>query len=78
MQPYDNRELDAQSPFTLFLILILLILGTEQEAERYFENARTFVLETKRSLESIRGGFENMQANMQSFHAHLLELQQKK
>ncbi|MCL5779941.1 MAG: hypothetical protein M1119_03185 [Firmicutes bacterium] len=72
------RTLDGQSPFTLFLILILLILGTEQEVERYLENAKNFVLETKRSLESIRGGFENMQANMLSFHTHLMELQQKK
>ncbi|SHF28798.1 hypothetical protein SAMN02745133_02259 [Desulforamulus putei DSM 12395] len=72
------RALDSQSPFTLFLILILLILGTEQEVERYFDNAKTFILETKRSLESIRGGFENMHANMLSFHSHLMELQQKK
>ncbi|GAB6156934.1 hypothetical protein JCM39194_01340 [Desulfotomaculum varum] len=78
MDQHYTNALNAQSPFTLFLILILLILGTEQDVERYFDNARTFILETKRSLESIRGGFENMHANMLTFHAQLMELQNKK
>lgn len=77
MDQYDLRGLSANSPFTLFLIFILLVLGTEQELETYFDNAKTFVLETKRSMEAIRGGFENLHTNMQSFHAQLLDIQKK-
>lgn len=77
MDQFPLRGMDGQSPFTLFLILILLILGTEDELEGYFAHARTFVLETKRSLESIRGGFENMHTNMLSFHTELMKLQNK-
>lgn len=77
MDQYDLRGLNANSPFTLFLILILLVLGTDSELENYFDNAKTFILETKHSMEAIRGGFENLHTNMQSFHAQLLDMQQK-
>ena len=74
---YDLRFLDPNSPFTLFLIFILLILGTESELESYFDNAKNFVLETKRSMKAIRGGFENLHTNMHTFHAQLLDIQKK-
>ena len=76
MDQFD-RFLDPQSPFTLFLILVLLILGTEKELESYLENARNFIQETRRSLENIRGGFQNMHTNMSAFQANLLELSKK-
>lgn len=76
MDQFD-RFLDPKSPFTLFLILVLLILGTEKELESYLENARNFIQETRRSLENIRGGFQNMHTNMASFQANLLELSKK-
>ncbi|AEF94912.1 hypothetical protein Desca_2073 [Desulfotomaculum nigrificans CO-1-SRB] len=77
MDEYQARFLDGQSPFTLFLILILLILGTERDVETYLENAKNFVLETRRAMENVRNGYEGMQANIQSFHAKLLDLQKK-
>lgn len=74
MNQDQTRFLDAQSPYTLFLILILLILGTEKDLENYLENARSFILETKRSIESFRVGYETMQANLMSFQAQLMNL----
>lgn len=74
MDQDQDRFLDAQSPYTLFLILILLILGTEKDLENYLENARNFILETKRSIESFRVGYETMETNLKSFHAQLMNL----
>lgn len=77
MNENQYRDLDGSSPFTLFLILILLILGTDKQIEPHLENAKNFLLETKRSLESVRVGFENMHSNMMAFHTQLRELQKK-
>ncbi|WP_041274492.1 hypothetical protein [Desulforamulus reducens] len=74
MDQEQSRFLDPQSPYTLFLILILLILSSEKDLESHLEQARTFILETKRSLESIRGGFDIMQANLMSFRTHLMSI----
>ncbi|AEG61245.1 hypothetical protein Desru_3034 [Desulforamulus ruminis DSM 2154] len=78
MEKIQLNFLNPQSPFTLFLILVLLVLGTEKELESYLENAKNFVLETRRSMESIRGGVQNMHANMTAFQTHLLQLNEKK
>ncbi|MDO7786430.1 hypothetical protein [Desulforamulus aquiferis] len=77
MGPAEYRFLSGQNPYVLFLILILLIMGTEKELESYFESARDFILGTKRSVENIRAGIEGMQTNMLSFGTQLLDLQKK-
>jgi len=77
MEENQSLYLDRQSPFTLFLILILLILSTEKDVENYLENARNFILETKRSAESIRTGLENFHTNMAAFHTKLLDMHKK-
>lgn len=74
MNDAEARFLDRNSPYTLFLILILLILGSDKKLETYFESARNFVLGTKHSIESIRVGLEGMQTHLVSFQAQLLDL----
>ncbi|GAB6182145.1 hypothetical protein JCM14036_34640 [Desulfotomaculum defluvii] len=75
MDQNQDRFLDAQSPYTLFLILILLILGTEKDLESHLDNARNLILETKRSIENIRGGYQTMHTSLMSFHTQLMNLQ---
>lgn len=77
MDQMDLYFLKGQNPYILFLILLLLILGTEKELEAYFDSARNFILGTKNSVENIRAGIEGMQTNMLSFQTQLLELHKK-
>lgn len=74
MDQYSVMGLNPKSPYTLFLILILLSLSWEEETEEHLENIRMLALNTKNSLESIRTGFESFHTSVKAFHAHLMNM----
>ena len=70
----QTRNLDPQSPFTLFLILVLLVLGQKHDLEEVLTRARAFLLGTKHSIAGIRSGLHAMNTSMEAFHANFVEL----
>lgn len=71
MDQYSTKGLNPRSPYTLFLIFILLTLGWEEEVEEQLDEIRLLVLNTKNSLESARVNAENFHASMKSLQARL-------
>ncbi len=57
------------NPYTLFLILILLVLSTDKQADAKIMFLKEFTEQTSRSLSSVREGVETMQAVMQQAQA---------
>lgn len=77
MDQYSAMGLNPRSPYTLFLILVLLSLSWEEETEEHLDNIRMLVLNTKNSLESMRTGFESFHTNVESFHACLANMRKR-
>lgn len=73
----EVKDLDPNSPFTLFLILVLLVLGQSRNLEDAIERTHAYVLATKRSIEGIRGGLHAMNTSMETFQANFLDLHKK-
>lgn len=73
----EIKDLDPNSPFTLFLILVLLLLAQNHNLEEIIDRTRSFVLETKRSIEGIRSGLHAMNTSMETFQANLLDMHKK-
>ncbi len=74
---YQTKNLDPHSPYTLFLILVLLLLGQSKSVEEVLAKARAFLLETKRSIAGVRGGLQAMNTSIETFHANFVELHNK-
>ncbi len=53
------------NPFTLFLILILLVLSTDKQVDTKLSMVRELLDQTSRSLGSLREGIEAMQTSFQ-------------
>ncbi|SFR13348.1 hypothetical protein [Desulfoscipio geothermicus] len=58
------------NPFTLFLILILLILSTDKQADIKLGFVRGLIDQTARSLSTIREGIEAMNTGFE--HARVM------
>lgn len=55
-----------RNPFTMFLILVLLVLSTDREADVKLGYVRGLLDQTSRSLKSMREGVEAMQASFET------------
>ncbi|WP_027356169.1 hypothetical protein [Desulfofundulus thermocisternus] len=60
-----DQVLQPNNPFTLFLILILLILSTRPNAEQKLAQLVSLLTATQQSVQIFRSGIE-------TFHAHLV------
>ncbi|HUW63821.1 MAG TPA: hypothetical protein VMW83_03845 [Spirochaetia bacterium] len=61
-------ELDSQNPFTLFLILVLLVLGSPNggtHIDRHLDYMVNSLQAARNSIQTVRQGF-------QTFHATLI------
>ncbi|MTI82985.1 MAG: hypothetical protein FH756_03600 [Firmicutes bacterium] len=56
------------NPYTLFLILILLVLSTDKNADAKLMFLKNFTEQTSHSLSAVREGVETMQASFQQAH----------
>lgn len=61
-----EQELQPNNPYTLFLILILLILATNPYAEEKLEMLNTMVRNTQDSIRTFKAGFQTFQTNFMS------------
>ena len=77
MDQYSAMGLNPKSPYTLFLILVLLSLSWEEDTEEHLENIRLLAVNTKNSLENIRTGFESFHTNVETFHAQLMNMRKR-
>jgi len=57
------------NPFTLFLILILLVLSTDKHADEKLLFLKNFTDQTSHSLTAVRQGVETMHASFEQAHA---------
>ncbi|WP_027717156.1 hypothetical protein [Desulfovirgula thermocuniculi] len=57
-----NGGLSPNNPFTLFLILILLVLSTKPEAEQHLTQLAAFIQATQHSVQVFRSGLETFYA----------------
>ncbi|SHK05917.1 hypothetical protein [Desulforamulus aeronauticus] len=73
----ETKNLDPHSPYTLFLILVLLVLAQNKNVEEVLTKIRAFLLETKRSIAGVRGGLQAMNTSIETFHANFAELHDK-
>lgn len=62
------------NPFLLFLILILLILGTDPKAEAKMDFAGDLLEKLKTSTASINNGFQSIMAMEEDFKANILNI----
>lgn len=58
-----------RNPYTLFLILILLVLSTDKQADVKLGYVRGLLDQTSRSLKALREGVEAMNASFESASA---------
>lgn len=58
-----------RNPYTLFLILILLVLSTDKNADAKLAFLKDFTDRTFQSLSAVREGIETMQAGFQQAQA---------
>lgn len=57
------------NPYSLFLILILLILSTDKNADAKLASLKDFMEKTSQSLHAVREGVETMHVGLQQAHA---------
>ncbi len=65
------------NPFSLFLILILLVLSTDKQAEIKLEFVRGLIDQTSRSLGSLREGITAMNSSFEHASAMFINSNNK-
>ncbi|MEW5952797.1 MAG: hypothetical protein AB1815_03430 [Bacillota bacterium] len=56
--------MSQQNPYILFLILILLLLGTDSKAEQKLNTLRNLIDQTAKSLSIFHDGVKTMESGM--------------
>ncbi len=59
-----NQALQPNNPFTLFLILILLILSTRPNVEQQLAQLTSLLHATQQSVQIFRSGMETFHASL--------------
>jgi hypothetical protein len=62
------------NPFTLFLILILLILGLDPEAARKVETIKNVIDRVSTGINNLKGNLNSLSADFQDIHLMLMGL----
>ncbi|GBF32648.1 hypothetical protein DCCM_0844 [Desulfocucumis palustris] len=63
------------NPYSLFLILILLILGMDPDCDRKLGTAKDFVEKVSTTLNNLKTGAKSLHTDMESIHFLLMNMQ---
>ncbi|KJS16874.1 MAG: hypothetical protein VR69_07710 [Peptococcaceae bacterium BRH_c4b] len=64
------------NPYSLFLILILLILGMDPDCEKKLGTAKDLVEKVSTTLSNMKNGAKSLQTDVEDMHFMLLNMRQ--
>ena len=65
------------NPYTLFLILVLLVLGMDPQSEQKLSIMHNFMEKTLTDIANVKSGVNSFNANMQSINSMVQSLQKR-
>ncbi len=63
------------NPYSLFLILVLLVLGMDPDCDRKLGTAKDFAEKVSTTLSNLKTGAKSLQTDMESIHFMLMNMQ---